>query len=169
MAPLVVMLFGWLAFRLLGELGVVSSGGTWTGALRYALAAMFIFTAGSHFAPRTRQDLVRMVPPVLPKPELLVTMTGIFELLGGIGLLLPPFVSLAALALSILLIAMFPANINAAQQGLTVGGRAATPLALRFPMQLFWIGALWWIAGEYAPAVVGGRVEFIQQPLAKVM
>lgn len=151
MAPLVVMIVGWLGFRLLGALGVVSAGTTWTGALRYALAAMFIFTAGSHFAARTRQDLVRMVPPAFPKPELLVTITGILELLGGIGLLLPPFVSLAALALSVLLIAMFPANIYAAQHGLTVGGRATTPLALRFPMQLFWIGALWWIAGRYTP------------------
>ena len=162
MAPLVVMIVGWLGFRLLGAVGVVSAGITWTGALRYALAAMFIFTAGSHFAARTRPDLVRMVPPVFPKPDLLVTITGVLELLGGIGLLLPPFVSLAALALSMLLIAMFPANIYAAQHELTIGGRPATPLALRFPMQVFWIGALWWIAGHYAPDAVSGRVEFIQ-------
>jgi uncharacterized membrane protein len=148
MAPLVVMIVGWVGFRLLGVLGFVSGGTTWTGALRYALAAMFIFTAGSHFTARTRQDLVRMVPPAFPKPELLVTITGILELLGGIGLLLPPFASLAALALGVLLIAMFPANVYAAQHELTIAGRPATPLALRFPMQLFWIGALWWIAGR---------------------
>lgn len=151
MAPLVVMIVGWLGFRLLGEMGALSGGDTWTGALRYALAAMFLFTAGSHFAPRTRQDLVRMVPPRLPKPELLVTVTGVLELLGAIGLLLPPFVNLAALALGLLLVAMFPANIYAAQHELTIAGRPATPLALRFPLQLFWVGALWWIAGRYVP------------------
>lgn len=145
------MIVGWAVFRLLGALGAVSAGATWTGALRYALAAMFMFTAGSHFAARTREDLVRTVPPVLPRPGLLVTATGILELLGAIGLLLPPFVRLAALALSVLLMAMFPANVYAAQQGLTIGGRSATPLAIRFPLQLFWIGALWWIAARYVP------------------
>lgn len=151
MAPFVVMIVGWLGFRMLGALGLLTEGNTWTGALRYALAAMFIFTAGSHFAARTRQDLVRMVPPVFPRPELLVSITGVLELLGGIGLLLPPFVRLAALTLSVLLMAMFPANVYAAQHGLTIGGRPAAPLAIRFPMQLFWIGALWWIASRYVP------------------
>lgn len=149
MAPLIVMIVGWLVFRLLGAVGALSAGGSWSGALRYALAAMFIFTAASHFAPRTRPDLVRMVPPVFPRPDLLVTMTGILEFLGAVGLLLPPFVPLAALALSVLLIAMFPANIHASQQALTIAGRPATPLAVRFPLQLFWIGALWWVAGHY--------------------
>lgn len=148
MAPLIVMIVGWVVFRLLGAVGALSAGASWSGALRYALAAMFLFTAASHFAPRTRVDLVRMVPPVFPRPDLLVTITGIFEFVGAIGLLLPPFVPLAALALSVLLIAMFPANVYAAQHELTIGGRPATPLALRFPLQLFWIGALWWIAGR---------------------
>jgi len=151
MAPLVVMIVGWLGFRLLGAVGVVGGSSSWSGALRYALAAMFMFTAMSHFAPRTRPDLVRMVPPMFPKPALLVTITGVLELLGAIGLLIPPFIAPAALALGLLLIAMFPANIYAAQQALTIGGRAATPLALRFPLQLFWIGALWWIAGQHTP------------------
>ena len=148
MAPLIVMIVGWVVFRLLGAVGALNAGASWSGALRYALAAMFLFTAASHFAPRTRVDLVRMVPPVFPRPDLLVTITGIFEFVGAIGLLLPPFVPLAALALSVLLIAMFPANVYAAQHELTIGGRPATPLALRFPLQLFWIGALWWIAGR---------------------
>jgi uncharacterized membrane protein len=145
------MILGWLGFRLLGALGALSAAGTWSGALRYALAAMFVFTAGSHFAPRTRPDLIRMVPSFFPKPALLVTLTGVLELLGAIGLLLPPFVALAAMALSVLLIAMFPANVYAAQHGLKIGGRAAAPLAIRLPLQLFWIGALWWIAGQHAP------------------
>jgi uncharacterized membrane protein len=146
MAPLVVMILGWLGFRSMGSVGMLSGAGTWTGALRYALAAMFIFTAFSHFHPRTRPDLVRMVPPLFPRPDLLVTITGILELIGALGLLVPPFTVPAALGLSGLLIAMFPANIHAAQQQLTIGGRPATPLALRFPLQLFWIGALWWVA-----------------------
>jgi uncharacterized membrane protein len=140
------MILGWLGFRLMGALGVLSAGGTWTGALRYALAAMFIFTAISHFHPRTRPDLIRMVPPPFPQPALLVTLTGILEFIGALGLLVLPFIAPAALALSGLLIAMFPANIYAAHHQLNIDGRPATPLAIRLPMQLFWIGALWWIA-----------------------
>ena len=147
MAPLVVMIFGWVGFRLMGALGTLQAGATWTGALRYAMAAMFIFTAVSHFHPRTRPDLIRMVPPILPMPGLLVTVTGILEAIGAVGLLVPPFVPLAAMALSGLLIAMFPANIYAAVNNLTIAGAPATPLALRLPLQIFWIGALWWIAG----------------------
>ncbi len=48
---------------------------SWIGALRWALAAMFLLTASAHFGPQ-RPDLVNMVPGVLPDPELLVTLTG---------------------------------------------------------------------------------------------
>lgn len=146
MAPLLVMLVGWLGFRLMGAIGVSEAGATWTGALRYAMSAMFIFTAVSHFHPRTRPDLIKMVPSMFPLPGLLVTLTGILEVLGAFGLLIPPLISPAALGLSGLLIAMFPANVYAAVNNLPIGGRPATPLAIRLPLQLFWIGALWWIA-----------------------
>jgi uncharacterized membrane protein len=94
-----------------------------------------------------------MVPPILPMPGLLVTFTGIVELIGALGLLIPPLVPLAAVVLSGLLILMFPANIYASVHNLTIGGRPAAPLALRLPLQLFWIGALWWIARAEAAMV----------------
>jgi uncharacterized membrane protein len=90
--------------------------------------------------------MTRMVPPGLPRPGLLVTLTGILELIGAAGLLVPGLVRVSALALIALLVAMFPANIRAARLHLTVAGRPAMPLALRLPLQVFWIGALWWIA-----------------------
>jgi uncharacterized membrane protein len=106
---------------------------------------MFVFTAVSHFHPRTRPDLIRMVPAGLPAPALLVTATGVLELLGAIGLLVPRTVPAAAYGLMTLLVAMFPANVHAARAGLTVAGRRATPLLWRLPLQLFWIAALWWV------------------------
>lgn len=61
-----------------------------------------------------------------------------------------------AMALAILLVAMFPANVHAARTGATLGGRPATPLALRLPLQLLWIGLLLWIAlGATAARVAG--------------
>ena len=143
MAPLIVMLAAGLLARSIGVTGIWGQANSWSGALRIGLAAMFVFTAVSHFHPRTRPDLIRMVPASLPVPALLVTATGVLELLGGIGLLMPRVTPVAAYGLIALLLAMFPANVHAARQGLTITGRRATPLLWRLPLQLFWIVALW--------------------------
>jgi len=145
MAPLIVMLATWLVARSVGTTGLWVQADSWTGALRIGLAAMFVFTAVSHFHPRTRPDLIRMVPTSLPAPAVLVSATGVLELLGAIGLLVPRALPAAAYGLMLLLVAMFPANVHAAREGLMIGGRRATPLLWRLPLQLFWIAALWWV------------------------
>lgn len=144
MIPFLVMLAAILVARAAGALGaeVVAS---WQGATRVGLAVMFVFTGVAHFG-RTRPDLIRMVPPRLPKAALLVTLTGLAEWVGAVGLLVPPAAPWAATGLALLLVALFPANIHAARAGLTLGGRPVTPLALRLPMQLAWIGLLCWVA-----------------------
>lgn len=148
MAPLIVMLVAWVAFRGIGAAGVFAAADSWTGSLRFSLVALFAFTALSHFLPRTRPDLVRMVPPNFPSPGLLVTITGLLEALGAVGLLIPATVRAAAYCLILLLVAMFPANVHAARQRLLIAGRPAPPLIARVPLQLFWIGALWWVASR---------------------
>ena len=109
---------------------------------------MFVFTAVSHFHPRTRADLIRMVPASLPAPALLVSATGVLELLGAIGLIVPRALPAAAYGLMALLVAMLPANVHAAREGLMIAGRRAAPLVWRLPLQLFWIAALWWVRGR---------------------
>ena len=104
---------------------------------------MLWFTAVAHFNSM-RADLVRMVPPGVPNPELMVTMTGICEVLGAIGLLVPLTRRLAAALLIVLLAAVLPANIHAAREGLTIGGAAATSLWPRVALQLLFIGLVWW-------------------------
>jgi uncharacterized membrane protein len=102
---------------------------------------MFAFTAVSHFVPSLRAEMVKMVPPILPFPEVLVTLTGILEAIGAAGLA-SPWYPAAALALALLLVAMFPANVRAARAGLTVAGKAAMLLRYRLSLQLFWICSL---------------------------
>jgi uncharacterized membrane protein len=104
---------------------------------------MFVFTGIAHFN-KMKHDLAQMVPAVFPHPLLLVYFTGVLELMGAAGLLLPRFRSLAGVCLILLLIAMFPANVHAALKGATLRGKPATPLWLRAPMQLLFIGLLWW-------------------------
>ena len=158
MAPLLVLLATWLLCRLLGALGLWATANSWVGALRFALAAMFSFTGLAHFLPRTRPDLVRMVPPALPRPGLLVTVTGLLELAGALGLLIPGLVGPAALGLMALLVALFPANVHAARAGLEIGGRRAMALGPRLLLQLLWLAALGWVAASTggAPGAAGG-------------
>ena len=146
MFPLIVLVVGWVVFRLAAAVGVLHAAGSTSGALRFALALMFIVTGATHFVPRGRIQMTAMVPPGLPRPDRLVTLTGVLELLGAAGLLIPALVPAAAYALIALLFAMFPANVRAARLRLMVAGRPAMPLAFRLPLQLFWIGALWWVA-----------------------
>jgi uncharacterized membrane protein len=141
--PFYVMVVGIGLARLIGELGW-SALDSWRAAARAGLALMFAFTASAHFAPRTRPDLIRMVPPQFPRPEVLVTLTGIAEFAGAVGLLVPGMARWAALGLIILLVAMFPANVYAARIGHEIAGRAVPPLIIRAPLQLLWIGVLSW-------------------------
>ncbi len=108
---------------------------------------MFCFTAAAHFNSM-RPDLVGMVPAGVPAPELMVTITGVCEVLGAIGLLVPRTRRIAAIALIVMLLAVLPANINSARSGLTIGGRPVTPLVPRVALQGLFIAALWWSAGR---------------------
>ncbi|HEY7617423.1 MAG TPA: DoxX family protein [Terriglobales bacterium] len=144
MAVLIVLLTSWLVFRGIGMLGVPALV-TWQDSARYALAVMFVFTGIAHFN-KMKHDLARMIPPVFPRPLLLVYITGMLEFMGAAGLLLPQFHSLAGMCLIALLVGMFVANVNAALTGVTLRGKPATALWLRTPMQALFIGLLWWSA-----------------------
>ena len=150
MAPLIVMLAAWIVARMIGMAGLGQQADSWAGALRFALAAMFVFTSIAHFHPRTRPDLVRMVPPGLPAATFLVSATGVLEFVGAVGLVVPGAAAPAAYGLIALLVAMFPANVHAAEAGVAIAGRPATPLIWRLPLQLFWISALCWVAWSAA-------------------
>ena len=144
MAVMIVLVGSLLVFRGLGALGLARFG-SWKEAARHALAVLFLFTASAHFT-NMRHDLARMVPEVVPWPEAVVVFTGLCEVAGAIGLLVPRWRRAAGLALIVFLIAVFPANVRAAREGVTLGGTAATPLGWRLPMQLLLIGLVYWVS-----------------------
>ena len=158
MAPLIVLVVITLLARLVGQLGV-SHLRDWAACTRIGLAAMFCFTAAAHFNSM-RPDMVAMVPPSVPNPEFMVTFTGICEILGAVGLLVPRTRRIAAVALIVFLVAVLPANIHAAQAGVTIGGAAATPIIPRIVLQVFFIALLWW-SGVRSP---GSRSEAVGRP-----
>ncbi len=144
MPVLIVLFVSWLLMRGMGALGL-SAFATWRDSARFALAAMFVFTASAHFT-QMKHDMAKMIPPVFPQPLLIVYLTGILELLGAAGLILPRTQAVAAVCLIALLIGMFTANVHAALTGITLRGKPVTPLWLRTPMQILFIGLLWWSA-----------------------
>ncbi|GAA0241603.1 DoxX family membrane protein [Haladaptatus pallidirubidus] len=143
--PFLLLLVVLLVLRGLGVLGVTAVD-SWPIATRLALAVMFVFTSLSHFAG-TRDTLIRMVPDAVPHPGLLVTITGLAEIAGAIGLLLSGFAPAAGLGLTVLLVVMFPANVVAARKNIEINGKPATPLWFRVLIQLFFIALLLWATG----------------------
>jgi uncharacterized membrane protein len=136
------ILFGsLLLYRGLGAVGIAVFA-TWIAAARAALTTMLAFTAAAHFTP-TRRDLIAMVPPGLPRPDLLVALTGVAEAVGAVLLLVPATRWLAACGLILLFALLLPANISAARRQLTLRGRPATALWLRLPMQVLFMAWAW--------------------------
>jgi uncharacterized membrane protein len=139
MAPFIVLVTLFALLSILGHFQIPVAFGWWT-SLRLALAGMFLLTASAHWGKR-RPDLIRMVPTSFPRPDLLVTVTGVLEILGGIGLVLTKVAPYAALGLAIMLVAVFPANIHPARQRLTIAGRPVEPLLPRTLLQIVFLAA----------------------------
>lgn len=150
MAPIIVLIVVTLLVRLVGHFGVMGLRDG-RAAVRSGLAAMFLLTASAHFVGSMRSDLVAMVPPWVPGAEFMVTFTGVCEILGAIGLLIPRTRRIAGIALIVMLVAMLPANVYAAQQGLTLGGEPVTALVPRIVVQVVFIVLTWWSAVHARP------------------
>jgi uncharacterized membrane protein len=114
MAVVLSLVLGSLAARVVGWLGV-DYVDSWPAAIAVGLALMFAMTGVAHFVPGMRRDMIAIVPPRLPKPGLLVIITGVLELLGAIGVLYPPTRVAAAVCPFALMVVMFPANVYASR------------------------------------------------------
>jgi uncharacterized membrane protein len=103
-------------------------------AARILLAILFLVAGALHFfiAP----VYVHIMPPYLPAPALLVRISGVAEILGGVGLLVPATQPAAAWGLILLLIAVLPANLNMALHSSHWPGIPPWLLWARLPLQL---------------------------------
>ena len=93
----------------------VTGSGTPRKASSIPLATM---TGVAHFVGM-RDELVEMVPPSLPAPGMLVTITGVLEFAGAAGLVYRRTSLAASTGLTLLMIAMFPANVHATRESLS--------------------------------------------------
>lgn len=156
MIPFVILLVLLVLFRATVFLGI-----RWFSTLQDAavpsLAVMFLFTGVTHFT-NVKLDYLAMIPPPLPREIWLIHLTGVLEIAGALGLLVPPTRRMAALGLALLLFAMFPANLYAAVNEIPFRGRHATTLWLRVPVQVVFVSLLVWVSG------LGRRPQPIQPP-----
>ena len=107
-------------------------------------AACMIAAGLSHFI--VPHPYVKIVPPQLPYPEAIVYISGFFEILGGIGLFVPPFTQAAAWGFVLLLIAVYPANINMAVNNIHINNIPDGNWfqAIRLPFQFVLIAWAYW-------------------------
>lgn len=97
---------------------------------------------------------VRIVPPFLPAPLVLVYVSGAFEIALGLGLLVERARRWAGLGLIALYLAVFPANLYQALEEVPFedgGAISATVLWLRLPLQLVFIAWAWWVSRPEKP------------------
>jgi uncharacterized membrane protein len=111
--------------------------------LRLILAVIFILAGMAHLvAPGIYRGIM---PPWVPAHDLMIFLSGVAEIAGGLGLLLPQFRVGAAIGLILLLLAVYPANFqmlfNARERG--VAWWYELGLWLRLPLQIFLIGWVW--------------------------
>lgn len=111
--------------------------------LRIALAVVFIGMGLLHFRPGSRHVMAKIIPPALrfeglASPANLVAFTGICEIAGGIGLLIPVTQLAAGISLAVFLVAVFPANAYAARHRDRFGA-IAVPLVPRLVGQVILI------------------------------
>lgn len=120
---------------------------------RVLLAAIMILAGISHFT--MTGTYVQIVPDYLPAAEAIVVLTGVLEILGGLGLLVPATRQIAAWGLIAFFIAVLPANLHQAMNNLQPPGleMSETMLWVRLPLQLVPILWAWWMTRPDPPKV----------------
>ena len=109
---------------------------------RIGLCTMLFFTAIGHFA--FTNGMAMMIPPIIPLKTEIIYLTGLLEILLGIGLLIPNLKFYTGWILIIFFILLLPANIYASinhidyQKG-TFDGNGLTYLWFRIPLQILFI------------------------------
>ena len=119
---------------------------------RILLASLFLFAGTVHLLDPAL--FLPIMPPWIPFPIFPIIASGVFELLGGIGLLIPEprILVLTGWFLTLLLVAVFPANIYMAVENIQIHGIPSQPWMAwaRLPLQAILIMAVLWSTGAWS-------------------
>jgi len=117
--------------------------------LLYVMGFLYVLAGVMHFvAPKV---YARIVPPQFPRPVFLVYLSGIAEIVLGIGVVIRRTRRPSAWGLIALLLAVFPANVHMARRGMIpdgvpdwASGVARLALWVRLPFQGVLMLWAWW-------------------------
>jgi uncharacterized membrane protein len=111
------------------------------------LLALFIFVAGvMHFTNTT--FYLSIMPPYISWHLAMVYISGFFEIVLGLMLIVPKFERLTAWGIIALLIAVFPANLHMALHPELYPYISPMALWLRLPMQGIFVAWAYWFTSE---------------------
>lgn len=116
----------------------------------FLLALFFVVGGVNHFV--NPDFYLPMMPPYLPAHSELVFWSGVFEILGGVAVLVPATRALAGWGLILLLIAVYPANIHMALHPDQFPDVSKAALYARLPFQFLFIAWAYWATRADAPA-----------------
>lgn len=102
------------------------------------MGLLYIVAGANHFL--NPQFYIKMLNGLLPYAETLNILSGAAEILLGIGVMIPATRRMAAWGLIVLLVVIFPANVNMAVRW-QEWGTGITPFLIRLPLQILFI---WW-------------------------
>ena len=105
--------------------------------LKVIFSLLFILGGVAHFT--NSSFYLPMMPKSLPFPLELVYISGVIEIALGVGLLIPRLSKYSAFGLILLLLAVFPANINMYLNAEDFPDATETALLVRLPIQLLLI------------------------------
>lgn len=114
----------------------------WTRAQPYLIGALFLAGGVNHFVSTAAYESI--MPPYLPLHREAVIVSGIAEMAGGFGALIPATRPAAGWGLIALLIAIFPANLEMAIHHERFPALPAWGLYPRLPLQVL---AILWVYG----------------------
>ena len=134
--------------------------------VRLLLAALFLFAGTVHLVNPTLFSPV--MPPWIPFPMACIVVSGIFELLGGLGLLIPmrTVQVITGVGLTALLVAVFPANIYMAVAHVKVHGFPTHEWMAwaRLPLQALFIAGVLWVTRTWPAVCITGKSPVSDTP-----
>jgi len=111
-------------------------------AVLLLVAFFFTFAGVSHFT--NTAFFVSIMPSYLPLHYEAVYLSGVFEIMGGVGVLLAGTRQWAGYGLLALLVAVYPANIYMAMNPELFPDTAPVMLYVRLPLQFLMAWCVWW-------------------------
>lgn len=102
----------------------------------------FFFGGIGHFV--ATKFFVSIVPPYIPNPQMMVYVSGVFELLGAFGILLSVTRRLAGLGLFVLTLCVTPANVHMWLHPDLFPDLPAWTYSVRLVIQVLFLACIWW-------------------------